>query len=120
MQVPKYQSLAESLGLVPGVEGKPLEPPEHLSAKDFCQAILYSRDFRQYLYNGILAGDLPAAIVIRLMDLGWGKPVERVEMNDVSIPLEDRSAEDLERRALLLAEMARTIRDSRDEKGSVH
>lgn len=46
---------------------------------EFCQKILETREFRQYILNGIVLGDLPAAIVTRVIDHAWGKPPERVE-----------------------------------------
>jgi len=51
--------------------------------KEFCEKILGSRQFRQYILNGIVIGDLPSAIVTRMMDHGWGKPVERVQVQAV-------------------------------------
>ena len=47
--------------------------------KDFCQKILESREFRQYIMNGITLGDLPPAVMCRVIDHAWGKPAERVE-----------------------------------------
>ena len=47
--------------------------------KEFCRRILESLEFRQYIMNGIVLGDLPPAILCRVMDHGWGKPAERVE-----------------------------------------
>lgn len=74
-------SLAEFLG-VGDQDAPPREPPvalDNLSPKQFCQAILNSSEFRTYLLNGISLGDLPAAVIIRVMDIGWGKPAERIE-----------------------------------------
>jgi hypothetical protein len=48
--------------------------------KEFCKKILGSRQFRQYILNGIVLGDLPPGIVMRVMDHGWGKPPERHEV----------------------------------------
>lgn len=45
----------------------------------FCQRILQTREFRQYIMNGIVLGDLPPAIVGRIMDHALGKPPERIE-----------------------------------------
>src|SRR5678810_302396 len=58
----------------------PMRPePEEVSAKDFAVKTLSSKEFQLYIRNGIIAGDLPSAIVLRLMDYGWGKPPERIE-----------------------------------------
>ncbi len=45
----------------------------------FAQAVLGSLGFRRYIINGLTLGDLPPAILGRLIDHGWGKPPERVE-----------------------------------------
>lgn len=47
--------------------------------KVFCQKLLETREFRQYLMNGIVLGDLPPAVMCRVIDHAWGKPVERIE-----------------------------------------
>lgn len=44
--------------------------------KDFCKKILESREFRRYIMHGIVLGNIPAAIMTRVMDQGWGKPAE--------------------------------------------
>lgn len=79
------KSLAESLGL--DADLKPLPEPcvmgdpfEGLTGKAFALAVLDSPDFRRYIVGGLLAGDLPPGIIIRLMDHGWGKPPDRVEL----------------------------------------
>lgn len=77
---------------------------------EFCKLIVKSREFRQYLMNGITLGDLPSAVVCRVMDHAWGKPIERVEVDDKASRLENATPEQLEARALRLVEMARSIR----------
>lgn len=49
--------------------------------REFAKAVLESRDFRQYIVDGLKRRDIPATLVLRLMDYadGWGKPPERVE-----------------------------------------
>jgi hypothetical protein len=103
------ETLADFLGLTPREPDRPA-PPEKLTAKQFCEAVLNSREFRAYIQNGIALGDLPAAIVCRIMDQGWGKPVDRVEFEDKTNHLADLTAEQCEQRALLLAERARQLR----------
>lgn len=74
------QTLAEFLGISdPKQPDLPVEPVGPLSAKEFCEQVLNSPEFRSYIRNGIVLGDLPPAIVVRLMDIGWGKPVDRLE-----------------------------------------
>lgn len=76
----KVQSLAEFLGTDPGlpqVEGPHLE--DITDSKAFAIAVLDSLEFKQYIVNGLKLGELPAAVVCRLMDYGWGKSPDRVE-----------------------------------------
>lgn len=49
--------------------------------REFAKAVLESRDFRQYIVDGLRRRDIPATLVLRLMDYadGWGKPPEKVE-----------------------------------------
>jgi len=52
--------------------------------QEFCRLIVRSREFKQYVVNGFVLGDIPSAIACRIMDHAWGKPVERVEVNNTS------------------------------------
>lgn len=48
--------------------------------EQFCRAIVRTREFRQYLMNGIVLGDIPQSLMLRILDLaGWQKPPERIE-----------------------------------------
>lgn len=82
----KPQSLAEFLGAAdPRPEGEvPTSDFEQLidvsDAKEFCQRIMKTREWRQYIMNGIVLGDLPSAIATRIMDHGIGKPPDKVEV----------------------------------------
>lgn len=115
----KLQSLAEYLGVV---DPAPSSVASSFSSTTidvlvdvtdpvkFCQKIVESREFRQYVVNGITLGDIAPAIMGRILDHAWGKPVERVEVRDTTHRLEDLTAEQLEARAMRLAEMARSVR----------
>lgn len=124
----KFQSLADYLGTSPVVQDEPSESAPRLvditDSKAFALAVLGSREFRHFIVNGITMQDLPTPIVLRLMDHAWGKPVERVEVKDTSNALENVTPEQLEDRALRLAEMARSIRlapmPKQASKDSVH
>ena len=75
------ESLADYLNLR---NENPPEPLEELSLdgltpKELALKILHSREFYQYVLNGLTLGELPPAILTRLMDYAWGKPPERVE-----------------------------------------
>jgi hypothetical protein len=84
-QSDRFISLAETLGTTPAPShASDQEIPPRLvditDAKAFARAVLESVDFRQYIINGLTLGSLPAAILIRVMDLaGWQKPPERIE-----------------------------------------
>lgn len=81
----KFQSLADYLGADdprPEANRSPSDFDVLINVIDpttFCQKILQTREFRQYIMNGIVMGDLPPAVVTRVMDHAWGKPVDRVE-----------------------------------------
>ena len=123
MDPSQAKNLAEFLGVQnPRERESPRTPdPGILTPKRFCQAVLNSPEFRTYIVNGLVLGDIPPAIVIRLMDTGWGKPVDRLEVHETAAPLEQLSVEQLEDRALFLASLARKIRESEaDDTGSVH
>lgn len=81
----KFQSLADYLGVQQPADASP-EPsgsvykiPEHLDAKEFAQRFLSSPEFKRYLVNSLTLGEIPPAVITRMMDYAWGKPVERVE-----------------------------------------
>lgn len=87
---------------------------ETLSGRAFAEAVLRSEEFRLYIVEGLSERDLPPAVLCRLIDHGWGKPVDHLEVKDTTAKLEDLSVEDLEQRAMKLAELARLIRTSVD------
>lgn len=49
------------------------------SPQSFCRQIVASLEFRRYLLHGLTLGNLPPAIVCKILDHAWGKPVERIE-----------------------------------------
>jgi len=74
------ESLADTLGLTTKMpdDGRPrLE--DITDAKAFAQAVLTSPEFRTYIVSKLTLGELPPAVITRLMDYAWGKPAERVE-----------------------------------------
>lgn len=90
-----YKHLADEDDSIPEVnlEDCPLEDPtakdledssflvDIADCREFAKAVLESRDFRQYIVDGLKRHTIPATLVLRLMDYaeGWGKPVEKVE-----------------------------------------
>ena len=75
------ETLADYLGMipVPACQAEGYERFEGLSGRAFAQAILDSQEFRAYIVNALVLGELPAAVVTRLMDYAWGKPPDRLE-----------------------------------------
>lgn len=78
------ESLADFLG-VPAAAGAPAPASggprleDITDSKAFALAVLDSPEFRSYIVNSLVLGELPSAVLCRLMDYGWGKPTERVE-----------------------------------------
>lgn len=82
--MPKVETLADYLGVPdPRPEEKREGDFEALAdiknGTEFCQKIVETREWRQYIMNGVVLGDLPAAVATRIMDHAWGKPPERIE-----------------------------------------
>jgi hypothetical protein len=80
--VQKFQTLAEYLGTSQQPADEPQPRLEDIAgdAEAFCKAVLNSYEFRQYIVNGLVLGSVPAAVMLRVMDMaGWQKPPERVE-----------------------------------------
>lgn len=84
----KHETLAQALGAgaqgdqpVDAPEGSIYAIPEHLTAKEFAKRFLSSVEFRRYLVNSLTLGELPASIVLRMMDYAddWGKPPDVVK-----------------------------------------
>lgn len=92
-------------------------------AQEFCQRILQTREWRQYVMNGIVLGDLPSAVMCRIIDHAWGRVTERLEVSELST-LDGMTVEQLEARALFLAGTARRMRSDAqlgaEQQGSVH
>jgi hypothetical protein len=111
--VEKLQSLADFLGIkdasVPDAPAPTLTPPT-LSVAAFCTEVLNTVQYRESILRRILMDSLPAQLECLLFHYAYGKPVERVEVKDTSNNLEDLTAEQLEERALYLAETARRMR----------
>ncbi len=57
-----------------------LDEALNLTGKEFCTAVLESIEFRRYIADGIRSQIIPSAILTRIMDHGWGKPPDRVEL----------------------------------------
>jgi hypothetical protein len=116
MDKPTPQTLAEYLGVVDPITKAPApDAPtldfSRLTVKDFAKHILASAEYRASVLRRIMFDELPPAIEALLYHYAHGKPVERVEVNDVTLKLEDLTTAQLEERALLLARLARSLRE---------
>lgn len=111
----RIQSLAEYLGIeqaaVPGGGVPHLE--DIADAKEFARAVLASREFRSYIVNALTFGELPPAITCRLMDHAWGKPTQRIDIDERSLHLEDLTPEVLEGKLERVQRMLRLVQAAR-------
>ena len=120
------ETLADYLGAP--LIGPPKENLEEISdVKAFGLAVMNSLEFRRYILTGLTLGNLPgfSSVLLFLLAHAVGKPVERVEVKDTTVPPEQLTAEELEARSMRLAEMAKFMRraeqfDEPIETDSVH
>lgn len=115
------ESLFDSLNLPsPERPAAPVDPwPEKLTGKEFAERVVNSIEFRQYILMGVRSGELPQAVMCRLMDHAWGQPVKRVELNDVTDPLMDVPLEELRTRLQQLQLMVQMVEDSKQQEQHV-
>lgn len=77
----RLQSLAEYLGTAPPEEGIAPRLEDITDGETFAKAVINSREFRGYIINGLVLGSIPAAVLVRVMDLaGWQAPPKRLEV----------------------------------------
>jgi hypothetical protein len=115
----KFQSLADLLGVQDDVPQEPEEAVRpskvkrlKLTAKAFCKEILDSKEYRDSLLRRIIMDELPPAVEVLLYHYAHGKPVERMEVKDVTDPLEDFTAEQCQERAEKLLDLARQLKEA--------
>ena len=123
----EFISLAQALGDPAPATSPPREEPDWLlesptTAKAFCLKVLRSRVYRESLYRRVILDTLPSAVECKLYDHAYGKPIEHVQIEDVSSKFDNASYAELEQRAATLLTLARQLRMSRDseETGPVH
>lgn len=107
------QSLAEFLGVLdpgkPPEEQNPVPPPK-MTAKQLSRGILQSQTYRESILRRVLLDTLPPAVEIRFHDYAHGKPIERVELEDKTVRLDDAPSEKLEARLLKLLDRTRQLK----------
>lgn len=116
------KSLADVLGVLDPQQPVSLQqdakPFVKMTAKAFSQEILNSRQYRESLLRRIIFDELPPAVECKLMDHAWGRPVEKVQVEDTTPRFEELSIEELEQRAMMLVEMARLMREQQGESNT--
>lgn len=104
------KSLYDSLHLVdpkkPDV--KPTPVPASFSVKTFSLDIVRSVEFRQYIINGLTLGDLPAAVVCKIID-------HATELGELpTAKFDGMTVDQLEERAIRTLEVLRQLRRTND------
>lgn len=121
----RMESLADFLGVknreLPDHQPVPDPRVRRLSVKERAREILESPEYFQSVVDRIRLGTLPPAVEIRFYDEAYGKPIERVEVKDVTDDVDNMNYEELEREAERLLALARELRvtESADAR-SVH
>lgn len=115
----KPKSLAEHLGAqtppVGSSEPSPIPTPIS-TAEEFCRKFLDSKEYRDSLYRRVLLDDLSSPIECMIWDRAYGQVTKRLEVRDTTNQLENMTVEQLEERALFLAQVARRLRDEKIEE----
>src|SRR5688572_28728761 len=124
--------MAKELSLADVLELEdPAEHPRHngtrideqklsrMTPKQFARGILQSPEFRTYIKNGIVAGDIPSAIVLRLMDVaGWPvKNQAEPPAPDNSVKLTPEQIEDRLARVKRMTKLVRAAQTKEEDPG---
>lgn len=112
-------SLADALGVPDPRDNEPPDEPfdPATSAKAFARAVLTSRQYRESLMRRIVLNELPPAVELRLYDYAYGRPVERMRIDDTSASKDLRilTNDELKSRHEYLLSLARQLaRESAD------
>lgn len=113
LTVEKFQSLADFLGVQDREDlDAPVAPApsNKMTVKAFCKGVLESPQYRESLLRRIVMDDLPPQIEAMMWDRAHGKVIDKLEVKDTSNALEDLTVEQLEERAMYLAEIAKSLR----------
>ena len=118
----KYRGIKQDVMPLPApdsVEQSPSVVDELLDitdSKEFAKAILDTREFREYIIDGLRRRDLPSSVMLRLMDYaeGWGKPVEKVEVKDTT-PVSDLTLDQIRERAAFYTTVINSLSEEEDE-----
>lgn len=115
------KSLADALGI--SDETQPDATPEAYveprTAKEFALSILNSEEYRKSLRQRVTLGILPPAVESWLLNTGWGKPVERVEVDNKRIDLENATLDELRQRNSILDNYIESIVTARQRSATL-
>lgn len=110
------ESLADFLGVrdprKADDDSKPAKKITRKAISEFARDILSTEEYRASLLRRIFLDELPPAIEALLYHYAHGKPVEKLEVKDTTIAIENLTAEQCEERAMFLVEYARKMRES--------
>lgn len=98
MRVMDLSDDLDSPQTTPKPEPKPLAltpTEERLSAKDFCLHVVQSKEYRESIIRRVHLDALPSQVEIRLLEYAYGKPVDRLEVTDVTKRFEGWTTADL-------------------------
>jgi hypothetical protein len=105
---------AEAQGAQPSVVSEPEPDPETLSAKDFAKKILNSKEYRQSIRDRIQLHSLPPGIETLFYHYAFGKPVDKLEVNDTTVSLDNVSLDSLKERVSFLLSVIDQLSDESD------
>jgi hypothetical protein len=109
------RNLAEALG-IDNPDPKAAKPDAaaevpDLGARQFARTVLNSNQYRESVLRRILMNELPPAVETKLMDYAWGRPVERIEVEDKTTSYEEWSTDRLMARIQKLHAILDRLRD---------
>lgn len=120
------KSLSDVLGVPDPKQPTSESKPVKITVKTLAKGILNSPQYLESIRRRILADTLPPAVECKLYEYAFGKPVDKVEFKDTTNDLGELSTEELEAKAIRLAELARKLRGEESgatedvAPGSVH
>jgi len=126
IEQPKAEGVAQQLREAQAdASGVPPKAPRQVPLSTLCKEILSSIEYREHLYRLIVRDALPPAIETMLYHYAEGKPVERLEVSEKPVVLDNLTAEELEARVQRLQDLVKVVRaqetsDEPPHTGPVH
>ena len=106
------KTLADLLGVENPQEPDyhPAAVEAHATAKTYAIEILNSPEYRASLMRRIVIDELPSAVECKLWDYAYGRPVERVQVQDLTPQIDDETMDQLKSRVEYLFRLTHTQR----------